>query len=67
MPDDRPNLLPPLNDIYDRLSDIEIERAETRKLLRLALDRHDRETGGSPYVRAESKAPRRKARGGRDV
>jgi hypothetical protein len=40
----RPSLLPSLNQLYDRLADIEIERAETQKLLRLALDRHYRET-----------------------
>jgi hypothetical protein len=40
----RETLLPPLREIYDRLADIEIERRETQKLLRLALDRHYRET-----------------------
>jgi hypothetical protein len=35
----RPTLLPPLPTIYSRLSEIERERKELQRILRLALDR----------------------------
>jgi hypothetical protein len=37
--EERPTLLPPLPAIYGRLSEVERERKELRRLLRLALDR----------------------------
>jgi hypothetical protein len=68
----RPSLLPTLNQLYDRLADIEVERAETQKLLRLALDRHYRETD-SPATKqrlaeiATSVQRRHRRKGGGDA
>jgi hypothetical protein len=64
-PQDRPSLLPELHVLYGRLADIEADRTETKKLLRLALDRVDREEAAK--IRRTQASLRKTGGGGADA